>query len=49
MQYAGNVEPQQPASVPFEQPQQKSSPQMQQAKEMLGQRGWNATADDLPF
>jgi hypothetical protein len=50
MQYAGNVEPQQPASVPFEQPQQqKSSPQMQQAKELLEQRGWNATADDLPF
>ena len=50
MQYAGNVEPQQPASVPFEQPQQqKSSPQMQQAKQMFEQAGWNATADDLPF
>jgi hypothetical protein len=49
MQYAGNVEPQQSASVPFEQPQQKSSPQMQAAKEILEQRGWNATADDLPF
>jgi hypothetical protein len=49
MQYAGNVEPQTPVSVPFEQPQQKSSPQMQAAKEMLEQRGWNAAADDLPF